>query len=172
MCHPIVSQCLDGYNGTIFCYGQTGSGKTHSMLGTSFDQGILLSAVQEIFDYAGKNIDTREISIWASYLEIYNENINDLLDQNNINLKIREDPSEGCYVSGLKTLKIIKVEDFKKLIKLGEKARHYRATNANENSSRSHTIFRIVIENRLNETKKLVMENNMKDHEDSNDEIA
>jgi len=91
-------------------------------------------------------------------MEVYNEQINDLLDQNNINLKLREDPIEGYYVSGLKAIKIQSVEDFKKLIKLGEKARHYRQTDIHEHSSRSHSIFKILIENRINESKKIIVD--------------
>ena len=91
-------------------------------------------------------------------MEIYNEQVNDLLDQNNINLKIREDPVEGYYVSGLKMVKLTSIDDFKKLLGLGEKARKYRATDLNEHSSRSHSIFRIMIENRLSESRRIVAE--------------
>jgi centromeric protein E len=61
-------------------------------------------------------------------------------------------------VSGLKDIKIQSVEDFKKLIKLGEKARHYRQTDIHEHSSRSHSIFKILIENRINESKKIIVD--------------
>lgn len=59
-------------------------------------------------------------------MEVYNEQCNDLLDSNNTNLKIREDPSEGYYVSGLKTLRVYNLEDVIKIISLGERSRHYR----------------------------------------------
>lgn len=83
-----------------------------------------------------------------------------MLDKNNVNLKLREDVNskEGWYVSGLKVVKIAQVEDFKNLLKLGEKCRHYRATDVNEHSSRSHSIFRIMIENRSKTTRKLVLD--------------
>ena len=106
VCQPIIYRCLDGFNGTIFAYGQTTSGKTHTMLGTSFDKGILLQSMTDIFKFIDDNQDTREVTLWGSYMEVYNEQVNDLLDQNNSNLKIREDPSEGYYVSGLKNIKI------------------------------------------------------------------
>ena len=61
-------------------------------------------------------------------------------------------------MSGLKAIKIQSVEDFKKLIKLGEKARHYRQTDIHEHSSRSHSIFKILIENRINESKKIIVD--------------
>jgi centromeric protein E len=165
VCSPIIQRCLEGYNGTIFAYGQTSSGKTHSMLGTSFDKGILLQSVSEIFEYISENQDNRDVTLWASYLEVYNEQINDLLDVTNVNLKLREDPVEGYYASGLKSIKIHQVEDFRKLLALGEKSRRYRATDMNEHSSRSHTIFRILIENRLCQSKRVVLENQFKKKE-------
>jgi len=73
-------------------------------------------------------------------------------------LKIREDPVDGYYVNGLKRVKLNGIEDFKKLLALGEKARKYRSTDLNEHSSRSHSIFRIMIENRLSETRRIVAE--------------
>jgi len=85
-----------------------------------------------------------------------------LLDKNNTSLKIREDPNEaaggGYYASGLKVVKITKVEDFRNLLKIGEKARHYRQTDIHEHSSRSHSIFRILIENRVCQTKKVILD--------------
>ena len=73
MCHPIVEKCLEGFNGTVFAYGQTTSGKTHTMLGTNFDQGILSHSIKNIFQFVEDSQDDRDITIWASYMEIYNE---------------------------------------------------------------------------------------------------
>jgi len=88
-----------------------------------------------------------------------------LLDQNNSNLKLREDPAEGYYVNGLKVVKVNLVSDFQKLLKRGEKARHYRSTDIHEHSSRSHSIFRIMIENRLSETRKIILDKELKNKE-------
>jgi len=85
-----------------------------------------------------------------------------LLDKDNINLRLREDPAEGYYASGLKTVKLNKLEDFKRLLKIGEKARHYRQTDIHEHSSRSHSIFKILIENRLSDSRKVVLERSLK----------
>lgn len=128
------------------------------MLGTNFDLGILNHTMKDIYSFVAKHEDTREITLWATYMEIYNEQVNDLLDQNNINLKIREDPVEGYYASGLKMVKLTNLDDFKKLLSLGEKARKYRVTDLNEHSSRSHSIFRITVENRLSESRRIVVE--------------
>jgi centromeric protein E len=91
-------------------------------------------------------------------MEIYNEQINDLLDPNNVNLKIREDPSEGYFVSGLKCYRINDLSDALKILALGERSRHYRQTDIHEHSSRSHTIFRILIENRSRENARVVFD--------------
>jgi centromeric protein E len=81
--------------------------------------------------------------------------VNDLLDASNTNLRIREDPSEGYYVAGLKTMRVAQLEDVSKIIALGERNRHYRQTDIHDHSSRSHTIFRILLENRSKEGKKV-----------------
>lgn len=128
------------------------------MIGSQFDKGILIQSVNDIFKYIDENTNERDVTLWASYMEVYNEQINDLLDQTNVNLKLREDPVEGYYVNGLKIVKISEASDFQKLLKMGEKARHYRQTDVHEHSSRSHSIFRILIENRLSESRRIVVE--------------
>ena len=103
-------------------------------------------------------------------MEIYNESCNDLLDSNNTNLKIREDPAEGYYVSGLKSFRIHQIDDVMKFLALGERSWHYRQTDIHEHSSRSHTLFRIIIENRSKESKKIV-QNIGNSNDNSNNEI-
>lgn len=102
--------------------------------------------------------DDREVTLWVSYMEIYNESVNDLLDASNTNLRIREDPSEGYYVGGLKSMRVASIDEVLKVITLGEKSRHYRQTDIHEHSSRSHTIFRVLLENRSKEGKKVLAE--------------
>jgi centromeric protein E len=97
----------------------------------------------DIFSFQEEVREEREVTIWVSYMEIYNESVNDLLDASNLNLKIREDPSEGYFVSGLKTMRVGAIEDVGKIISMGEKNRHYRQTDIHDHSSRSHTIFRV-----------------------------
>lgn len=81
---------MNGYNGTIFVYGQTTSGKTYSMLGTSSSLGLLPCALQDVFQTIEED-NEYSYKVWISYLEIYNENINDLLIPGATNLKIKED---------------------------------------------------------------------------------
>lgn len=96
------------------------------MIGTKEQKGILQMSISEIISFTEQVNDERDVSVWASYMEIYNESINDLLDANNTNLKLREDPSEGYYVSGLKSFRVHTTEDVLKLLSLGERSRHYR----------------------------------------------
>lgn len=102
--------------------------------------------------------EERDVTVWVSYMEIYNECINDLIDSGNTNLRIREDPTDGYYVAGLKSQKVKSTEDVAKIIALGERNRHYRQTDVHEHSSRSHTLFRIVLENRSKEGTKVAEE--------------
>jgi centromeric protein E len=86
----IVKAAMSGYNGTVLVYGQTTSGKTYTMLGTPEKPGILPCALRDIFK--GIQADTqRQYKVWISYLEIYNEIINDLLIPGSVNLRIKED---------------------------------------------------------------------------------
>ncbi|QCD99053.1 kinesin-like protein KIN-7N [Vigna unguiculata] len=143
----IIHAALDGFNGTAFAYGQTSSGKTFTMNGSETDAGVIPRAVRDIF----ATIDTmsdREFLIRVSYMEIYNEEINDLLVVENQKLQIHESLERGVFVSGLKEEIVNNAEQVLNLIKAGEVNRHFGETNMNVRSSRSHTIFRMVIESK------------------------
>jgi kinesin family protein 3/17 len=98
---PIISAVLEGYNGTIFAYGQTGTGKTFTMEGVQEQKelrGIIPNSFEHIFDtiLLSKN---KEYLVTASYLEIYNEMIRDLLSDNvETKLDLKEHPDTGVYV--------------------------------------------------------------------------
>ncbi|ONK60319.1 uncharacterized protein A4U43_C08F16960 [Asparagus officinalis] len=142
---PIIQAAVGGFNGTAFAYGQTSSGKTFTMNGSEDDPGIIHLAVRDIFHSAERIVD-REFLIRVSYMEIYNEEINDLLSLGNQKLPIHESLDRGIYVAGLREEIVNSAEQVLELIKLGEANRHFGETNMNARSSRSHTIFRMVIE--------------------------
>lgn len=157
----VVNMALLGFNGTVFAYGQTGSGKTYSMLGTGRDPGIVPRAVHDVFKHiegkqqrSGNNNNTAtEFLVRVSYLEVYNEEINDLLQPvsrgKGRNLKIlRDDPVKGAVIEGLIEEIVVSREQVLEVIARGEANRHYGATNVHSGSSRSHTIFRMVIESK------------------------
>ncbi len=149
----IVESVATGLNGTIFAYGQTSSGKTFTMQGSgsieegysSGGGGVVHMAANDIFAHV-KNTPDRIFLIRASFIEIYNEEVRDLLGDNEV-LAIREDPRRGVFVNATEEI----VTDFESLLRVlfsGEKNRAVAATGMNERSSRSHTIFRITIESR------------------------
>jgi len=144
----IVYSVMEGYNGTIFAYRQTNSGKTYTMMGTSENPGFIPLAIANIFDYI-KNTPQREFLLRVSYLEIYNEVINDLLRMEGSNLNIREDKKKGIFVEGLKEEIVVSPEHVMHVINSGEAHRHVASTDYNLISSRSHTIFRMIIESNL-----------------------
>nr|XP_053646642.1 centromere-associated protein E-like [Cherax quadricarinatus] len=146
---PIVEAALDGFNGTIFAYGQTSSGKTFTMMGDKNFPGIIPLAIQNIFRGI-ENTPDREYLIRASYMEIYNESITDLLvgRESRKLLHIREDQSGNVYAADLKEECVNCEKNLLELMRRGDKNRHIGTTNMNERSSRSHTIFRLILESR------------------------
>ncbi|KAL2565601.1 hypothetical protein AAZV13_19G116500 [Glycine max] len=135
---------MEGINGTVFAYGVTSSGKTHTMHGDQRSPGIIPLAVKDAFSII-QETPNREFLLRVSYLEIYNEVVNDLLNPAGQNLRIRED-AQGTYVEGIKEEVVLSPAHALSLIAAGEEHRHVGSTNFNLLSSRSHTIFTLTIE--------------------------
>ncbi|XP_054018723.1 centromere-associated protein E [Dryobates pubescens] len=146
---PIIQSAVQGYNGTIFAYGQTASGKTYTMMGNEDSTGIIPKAIQHIFKVICE-IPDREFLLRVSYMEIYNETITDLLcdTRKKKPLGIREDVNRNIFVEDLIEEVVVAPEEVMEWIRKGERNRHYGETKMNEHSSRSHTIFRMIIESR------------------------
>ncbi|KAJ7965535.1 Kinesin-like protein [Quillaja saponaria] len=140
----VVNGAMEGINGTVFAYGVTSSGKTHTMHGEQKSPGIIPLAVKDVFSII-QETPGREFLLRVSYLEIYNEVINDLLDPIGQNLRIRED-AQGTYVEGIKEEVVLSPAHALSLIASGEEHRHVGSNNFNLLSSRSHTIFTLTIE--------------------------
>ncbi|KAK3002117.1 hypothetical protein RJ639_021305 [Escallonia herrerae] len=155
----VVSGAMDGINGTVFAYGVTSSGKTHTMHGEQKSPGIIPLAVKDVFGII-QETPSREFLLRVSYLEIYNEVINDLLDPTGQNLRIREDAqvevfslvisdqleiAMGTYVEGIKEEVVLSPAHALSLIASGEAHRHVGSNNFNLLSSRSHTLFTLVM---------------------------
>ncbi|XP_046832472.1 centromere-associated protein E isoform X2 [Vespa crabro] len=142
---PIVDAAVNGFNGTVFAYGQTSSGKTFTMMGDLNEPGIITLAIEHMFD-AIANTLRREFLLRVSYLEIYNEKVNDLLNKSGTDLRMHED--NGQIVLKCKEEVTNSPEHVLSIMKKGNKSRRIEETDMNERSSRSHTIFRITIESR------------------------
>ena len=148
----IIDSVLNGYNGTVLAYGQTSSGKTYTMQGEmeSYDtQGIIPRMVSHVFKHIYKTEGT-DFILKVSMIEIYQEKIRDLLDISRINLNIREDNIKGIYVDGCSERYVGNEQDVLNLLELGSSNRAQAATNMNEHSARSHSIFILSI----NQTNK------------------
>ncbi|KAH6789395.1 Kinesin motor family protein [Perilla frutescens var. frutescens] len=141
---PVVKSAMEGINGTVFAYGVTSSGKTHTMHGDQNCPGIIPLAIKDVFSMI-QDTPGREFLLRVSYLEIYNEVINDLLDPTGQNLRVRED-AQGTYVEGIKEEVVLSPGHALSFIAAGEEHRHVGSNNFNLFSSRSHTIFTLMIE--------------------------
>ncbi|XP_039660464.1 kinesin-like protein KIF27 isoform X1 [Perca fluviatilis] len=145
---PLVESLVDGYNATIFCYGQTGSGKTYTLGGGHLDEegGIIDRVAQDVFLMLGekrKNSDGVEATVRVSYMELYREELRDLLELHTIHkeLHIREDERGNTVVVGAKEMVVSSAEELLSVLETGNALRHTGTTGMNEHSSRSHTIF-------------------------------
>ncbi|CAG8614171.1 12784_t:CDS:10 [Funneliformis mosseae] len=145
---PIVDDVIGGYNGTVFAYGQTGSGKTHTMMGDMDNEefkGLIPRIVEQIFHSIISSPSTMEYTVKVSYMEIYMEKIRDLLNPQNDNLPIHEEKNRGVYVKGLLEVYVSSVQEVYEVMKRGGNARIVAYTNMNAESSRSHSIFVITV---------------------------
>ncbi|KAJ2969193.1 hypothetical protein NQ176_g8800 [Zarea fungicola] len=153
---PTVDDILNGYNGTVFAYGQTGAGKSYTMMGTSIDddagRGVIPRIVEQIFASIMSSPSTIEYTVRVSYMEIYMERIRDLLAPQNDNLPVHEEKNRGVYVKGLLEIYVSSVQEVYEVMRRGGNARAVAATNMNQESSRSHSIFVITITQKNVET--------------------
>ncbi|NXA54008.1 KI13B protein, partial [Nothocercus julius] len=148
----ILQNAFDGYNACIFAYGQTGSGKSYTMMGTADQPGLIPRLCSGLFERAQKEENEEQsFKVEVSYMEIYNEKVRDLLDPKGSrqSLKVREHSVYGPYVDGLSKLAVASYKDIESLMSEGNKSRTVAATNMNEESSRSHAVFKIILTHTL-----------------------
>jgi len=149
-----VKDIFKGYNGTLFAYGQTGSGKTHTMMGPDGGKGMddpemkgviprMVKTIFELIEVADENI---EFLVKVSYIEIYLEKIRDLLDGEKDNLRVREDQVRGIWVEGATEVYVNCEEDVMDVIRCGTQNRAIAATEMNAESSRSHSMVIVQVQ--------------------------
>uniref|UniRef100_A0AAQ5YK05 Kinesin family member 13A n=1 Tax=Amphiprion ocellaris TaxID=80972 RepID=A0AAQ5YK05_AMPOC len=144
----ILENAFQGYNACIFAYGQTGSGKSFSMMGNGEQPGLIPRLCCSLFERVHREAnEAHSFKVEVSYMEIYNEKVRDLLDPKGSrqSLKVREHKVLGPYVDGLSQLAVTSFEDIEVLMSEGNKSRTVAATNMNEESSRSHAVFSIIV---------------------------
>lgn len=140
---PLVSAVLDGYNCSAFVYGATGAGKTFTMLGSDDVPGVTFLTMQELFNQIDAMREERQFDIGISYLEVYNEQVMNLLTKSGP-LKLRED-ANGVVIGGLQLKPIHGPGELLSLLSFGNQNRTQHPTDANAESSRSHAIFQVHI---------------------------
>ncbi|XP_048780280.1 kinesin-like protein KIF27 isoform X2 [Ostrea edulis] len=148
----LVRSIFEGYNATVFAYGQTGSGKTYTVGGgnmnslTEEEYGIIPRALKDMFDYMQVNKEV-EYSVKVSYIEIYKEELQDLLDIETPanNLHVREDDKGNTVIIGAREVECESLDDIMSLLESGSAVRHTGSTQMNEHSSRSHSVFTVNI---------------------------
>ncbi|NXV04446.1 KIF14 protein, partial [Cettia cetti] len=151
---PLLERAFEGYNACLFAYGQTGSGKSYTMMGFDEDRGIIPRLCEDLFNQIAQ-MDEEQVlyHLEMSFFEVYNEKIHDLLvfkaenGQKKQQLRVREHPVLGPYVEGL-TYGLVSYPDFCLLqswLELGNKQRATAATVMNDKSSRSHSVFTLVM---------------------------
>ncbi|KAF5369935.1 hypothetical protein D9758_001299 [Tetrapyrgos nigripes] len=143
---PLLQGLLDGYNTTVFAYGATGCGKTHTISGTETDPGIIYLTMADLFQRIEDRRDDWNVDVVVTFLEIYNEEIRDLLAEPGAHvprggLSIREDKT--VKVVGLTELTPKSAEEVKEIVLLGNTRRTQSPTHANETSSRSHAVLQV-----------------------------
>uniref|UniRef100_A0AAY4CBJ6 Kinesin motor domain-containing protein n=1 Tax=Denticeps clupeoides TaxID=299321 RepID=A0AAY4CBJ6_9TELE len=155
----IVESCMNGYNGTIFAYGQTGSGKTFTMLGPSdFDnltdelRGLIPRSFEYLFFLIGREVEKsgnlKSFLCKCSFIEIYNEQIYDLLDSASASLFLRENIKKGVFVDGAVEKFVTSAAEAYQVLEMGWRNRRVASTSMNRESSRSHAVFTVTLESK------------------------
>ncbi|XP_013046153.3 kinesin-like protein KIF14 isoform X1 [Anser cygnoides] len=149
---PLLERAFEGYNACLFAYGQTGSGKSYTMMGFDEDRGIIPRLCEDLFTQIAQ-MDKQQVlyHLEMSYFEVYNEKIHDLLvfkaesRQKKQPLRVREHPVLGPYVEDLTVNVVSSYSDIQSWLELGNKQRATAATVMNDKSSRSHSVFTLVM---------------------------
>ncbi|XXG49107.1 hypothetical protein AAC387_Pa02g3376 [Persea americana] len=144
---PLVVSVLDGYNVCIFAYGQTGTGKTFTMEGTEKNRGVNYRTLEELFKVAKERKETFAYNISVSVLEVYNEQIRDLLatSPSSKKLEIRQAGEGSHHVPGIVEAKVENIKEVWDVLQAGSNARAVGSNNVNEHSSRSHCMLSIMV---------------------------
>ncbi|XP_027145659.1 kinesin-like protein KIF14 isoform X1 [Larimichthys crocea] len=149
---PLLLRAFEGFNTCLFAYGQTGSGKSYTMMGFGEEEGVIPRFCDELFSRLS-SMENKEVNchVEMSYFEVYNEKIHDLLvardepNQRSTPLRVREHPVHGPYVADLSANIVSSYNDIQGWLKLGNKQRATAATGMNDKSSRSHSVFTLVM---------------------------
>ncbi|KAM4812115.1 kinesin-like protein KIF19 [Urocitellus parryii] len=141
----LVEGVISGYNATVFAYGPSGAGKTHTMLGMDAEPGIYLQTLTDLFQAIEKTRDNMDYSVSISYLEIYNEVIQDLLNPSSGFLDLREDSKGSIQIAGITEVSTSNAQEIMQLLTRGNRQRTQEPTATNKTSSRSHAVLQVTV---------------------------
>ncbi|XP_050355495.1 kinesin-like protein Klp68D isoform X2 [Nymphalis io] len=156
MVRPLVASVLDGFNGCVFAYGQTGTGKTHTMEGTADHEGIIPRAFRHIWAHIENNASpdiTHLVS--CSYVELYLEDVRDLLAKDCKKLTIRGQELNGFYIPEMTSVVCKSAAEMVRTMRAGNRNRASGRTDMNEHSSRSHAVFLVTVETAHRTTNRI-----------------
>ncbi|GMI68721.1 MALECTIN DOMAIN KINESIN 2 [Hibiscus trionum] len=147
---PLVTSVLDGYNVCIFAYGQTGTGKTFTMEGTNQDRGVNYRTLEELFQISKERSDSFTYNISVSVLEVYNEQIRDLLSTSPTSkrLEIKQSAEGFHHVPGIVEAQVENINEVWDVLQIGSNSRAVGSNNVNEHSSRSHCMLCIMVKSK------------------------
>ncbi|KAJ8732500.1 hypothetical protein PYW07_015099 [Mythimna separata] len=151
----ILASLMEGYNCSVFAYGATGAGKTFTMIGSKEHPGITYLTMEHLFYTINSFEKEREFDIGVSYIEVYNENVYDLLKPSSTPLQLREDSKYGVMVAGLTLNNIKTARELLNMLEDGNKNRTQHPTDANAESSRSHAVFQVYVKMRYKTSSQL-----------------
>ncbi|KAG5482190.1 hypothetical protein CUR178_06049 [Leishmania enriettii] len=149
---PLTESVLGGFNATVFAYGQSGSGKTHTMTGVMGDntlEGVIPRCVKHIFNTVEKRkeeVPGTTVSMYVSFMELYNGKVRDLLAKQQVPLDIRENKDHTFFVQGAVVAQVKFPEDVIRHLEEGTDRRRVGSTELNADSSRSHSVFSLILE--------------------------
>ncbi|KAG5508543.1 hypothetical protein GH5_06793 [Leishmania sp. Ghana 2012 LV757] len=149
---PLTESVLGGFNATVFAYGQSGSGKTHTMTGVMGDnalEGVIPRCVKHIFNAVKKKkeeVPGTTVSMYVSFMELYNGKVRDLLAKQQVPLDIRENKDHTFFVQGAVVAQVKFPEDVIRHLEEGTDRRRVGSTELNADSSRSHSVFSLILE--------------------------
>ena len=137
---PIIEKLFQGYNGGIICYGETGTGKTYTI------NDIIPQTINQIFEYINdSDADNELFKIDVSIIEIYKEQVNDLIDKQNKNLNLIENKNKKLYIDNLTHVGVSSEEQLTKIINQGLSNRRNNSPSFIEHNSKSHFIIIITL---------------------------
>ncbi|XP_023940061.2 kinesin-like protein KIF18A isoform X2 [Bicyclus anynana] len=141
----MLASLMEGYNCSVFVYGATGAGKTFTMIGSKEHPGITYLTMDHLFQTISGHQMDREFDIGVSYIEVYNENVYDLLQPSSTPLQLRDYPQYGVTVAGLSIRNIKVAQELLDMLEFGNQNRTQHPTDANAESSRSHAVFQVYV---------------------------